>query len=309
MARRDLPCGASDIPLKSGTCYSAGMSDSSLIDRAANGRALQTKLADADIASLPARGQSFSRPLLMLAAVFAIAGCAALAVDLPVSYVFLMKAGPVWDVVRRAIFKLVQPAESFANGLGVLFIVMTIFAIDVRGRRYLLRLTMAVYTSGLLANVVKMCVGRQRPKAFFDQELFAFPGGSLETFGDWFPWASLGYAGQSFPSGHTATAAALAILLAWRYKHAAWIFYLLAVLAAWQRITFGHHYLSDTLFAAAIGCVAGVIYLDPRLLGRFFDRFEATDQVTAVDGETGAPIEPSPHPRTQPKLRAEASIC
>jgi len=60
---------------------------------------------------------------------------------------------------------------------------------------------------------------------------------------------------QSFPSAHTATAAALAVVLTSVYFRGVWLFYSVVVLVAMQRVETGAHYVSDVLCGAAIGCV------------------------------------------------------
>ncbi len=91
-----------------------------------------------------------------------------------------------------------------------------------------------------------MLVARTRPLAFdFHHDVWA-------TFGRWLPATSVA---QSFPSGHTATAAGLALGLAAMYPKGRWLFLLLAVLVGCQRIECGAHFLSDVLCGAAASCL------------------------------------------------------
>jgi hypothetical protein len=130
----------------------------------------------------------------------------------------------------------------------------------------------------MLANAVKMCVARYRPHALAEQEYvwqtFAgvFP---VVTSGNW--RAALESPIQSFPSGHTATAAGLAIGLAWLYPHGARWFFLLALFASLQRICFNAHYLSDTLAAAGLACLVGHRMLHSGKAAQWFDRFEENE--------------------------------
>ena len=59
---------------------------------------------------------------------------------------------------------------------------------------------------------------------------------------------------HSFPSGHTATAVGLAISLD-ADPRGRWLFAVFAALASLQRMTAGAHYLSDSLFGAALACL------------------------------------------------------
>ena len=48
---------------------------------------------------------------------------------------------------------------------------------------------------------------------------------------------------------------ALALALGWLYPKGKWLFLLLALLVACQRIECGAHYLSDVLCGAAVSCL------------------------------------------------------
>ena len=105
----------------------------------------------------------------------------------------------------------------------------------------------------------------------FDSSRARFRPKSMETLQtqDWtigwqapFPWLQ-GWEGwidrslQSFPSGHTAAAAALATCLSLTYPKACWWFAILATLAGLQRIESGAHFPSDVLAGAAVGIACG----------------------------------------------------
>jgi undecaprenyl-diphosphatase len=73
---------------------------------------------------------------------------------------------------------------------------------------------------------------------------------------------------QSFPSGHAATAAGLAVALAVLYPRGRWLFAVLAVLAALQRVEVQSHFPSDVLAGAALGCLTGALVSADWNLGR-----------------------------------------
>src|SRR5690606_34043095 len=58
-----------------------------------------------------------------------------LAIDLPLAYAFLGEVGPIWLEMREAIYTFVRPAETFANGLGVLFLMFMLLVAYVAQRR------------------------------------------------------------------------------------------------------------------------------------------------------------------------------
>ncbi len=190
-----------------------------------------------------------ARRLIGLALAFAVLGCLALTIDTLAGWVFLGEAGPIWHVLRKGLKRLVNPTESFANGLGIILILLALFAADVAHRRGLLRAVVVIFGAGILANVVKCCIGRTRPKILFDVDADQFTSGVIASFQGWLPLWKLGYPGQSFPSGHTTAAVALAIVLCRRWPRGSWAFITLAIMAGLQRMAFGHHYPSDCLWA------------------------------------------------------------
>lgn len=154
--------------------------------------------------------------------------------------------------------KILDLAETFAHGIGIGAIIITLLLIDPTHRRSTLWTALGTGFSGIMANVIKLNVARFRPK-------------SMETLQtqDWtigwqgpFPWLQ-GWEGwidrslQSFPSGHTAAAAALATCLSQTYPKARWWFAILATLAGLQRIESGAHFPSDVLAGAAVGIACG----------------------------------------------------
>jgi len=192
-----------------------------------------------------------------------------------VAYIFVTKAaGPIWAECRGGLQKLVQPGETFANGWAIVMMIIGLYAVDVTRRRGLLRIGVLVFGTGILANVFKLLFARSRPRAFFHVDADMFTGSVLDSFTGWLPLASLGYQGQSVPSGHTATAVALGIALSQRWPHGRWAFLTFVGMAVMQRLSFGHHYISDCCWGAALACAFAALCYHPKLLGSRFDRFE-----------------------------------
>ena len=131
-----------------------------------------------------------------------------------------------------------------------------IYQLDPSRRRLLWWALACVVLSGMAANGVKMLVARTRPWAF------DFHGGVWTTFHGWLPLGSL--ASPSLPSGHTATAAGLALALMMLYLCGRGLFLLLVLLVACQRIDCGSHSLSDVLPGAAVSCLTVACCLRPR---------------------------------------------
>lgn len=182
--------------------------------------------------------------------------------------------------------ELLEAAEPFGNGNGILYIVLAVLALDWLNRRTTLRILATAFGAGLAADLVKMMIERTRPCAF------AFDGTIWDSFGSFFPLAGAGSGGQSFPSAHTATAAGLALVLAWRYPRARAFFFAMATLVAVQRATSGAHYLSDTFCGAAVACVVATYTIHHGRLAAWFDRYESQDTADADEA-----IRPLPQKR------------
>lgn len=105
----------------------------------------------------------------------------------------------------------------------------------------------AVAVSGLIGRAVKYGLGRYRPRALFDENLYGFA------------WLSHGWLTNSFPSGHTqaAFAAMTALTLVWpRYDIA---FIAIAVLVGLSRVLTTVHYFSDAIGGAWLGVMVTVL--------------------------------------------------
>ena len=89
---------------------------------------------------------------------------------------------------------------------------------------------------------LKKAIGRKRPSAFEPH-----------------CWATLLPPDQfSFPSGHTMTAFAIALVISYYYPGMEGALYFLAVSIAISRIVLGMHFLSDVLAGAVLGTALGI---------------------------------------------------
>ena len=197
----------------------------------------------------------------ILPVILALAGAAALAVDVPVVRVFQSK--PLCDY-RTCL----DTFEPFGHGLGVILILLALHQLDRQRRWAIPRVLGCALASGGVADLLKLLVIRFRPHNL------PAPDSVWETFQHWLPMFSGNSGQQSFPSAHTATAVGLAAALIWLYPQGRFLFILLAVLVGCQRIVSWAHYPSDVLVGAAIGCAISTLFLHVGLLPRCFDRWE-----------------------------------
>jgi lipid A 4'-phosphatase len=137
----------------------------------------------------------------------------------------------------------------------------------------------AVALSGLAADLLKVVFGRARPKLLFAANAYGFDWGATRS--DY--W--------SLPSGHSTTAAALAVAFALLWPRGRPIYLLAAFLVMASRVVIGAHYPSDVLLGAALGAAfAGAAW-------RAFPRLGLPLDETAPAPLDGAGLSDSPENR------------
>jgi len=211
--------------------------------------------------------------LVTAAAALACLGAAALAIDLPVAA--WCKAGGVPKELQR----FMNFSEVFAHSMGAAALLVTALVLD-RGLAFpslrwpavrwpsfqptlaqesMARMIGATACGGLMVDLVKLLVGRARPRAID----VAAQASALATFGI-VPATGSHSDARSFPSGHAAVACGLLAALAWRYPHGRWLFLLFAASAALQRVASAAHFPSDVCFGAALGLAGAAFFLSDR---------------------------------------------
>ena len=187
-----------------------------------------------------------------------MAAAAALTVDLPVAW--QLKQWNRMPVVH-AYLGYFDMFEPFGQGmLGTSLVLMVIHQLDpARALGHPPRAVACTLLAGGSGRPAE-----NAPCPHCGRNDFAFDGSVWTTFGQWLPLLRNSSQWQSFPSGHTATAAGLAAALVWLYPSGRVLFPLLAVLVGCQRIVSGAHYpqrradggggrLSGGAVAAAVG--------------------------------------------------------
>lgn len=152
---------------------------------------------------------------------------------------------------------------SLGDGLFVLSVAVVLF---VFRRRYLACLIAAAYlSSGLLVQVIKFFYDAPRPAVFLKQIDYAYfiEGVTLHNY-------------NSFPSGHTTSAFALATVLSIYapQKKMGFLFLAMAIVAGYSRIYLSQHFLEDVVAGSFVGLSCAVLsmrYLS-KPLHRLFTR-------------------------------------
>jgi membrane-associated phospholipid phosphatase len=153
---------------------------------------------------------------------------------------------------REAVQAIEIAANIAGSGWGVL--ILAFAAISLRPQQWtrLPLLLAASLGAGIFVDIAKLCVARSRPHSIDDLATATF----MSTFNGLFPIFSAGSTGQSFPSGHTATAAGMAVALGMMYPRGRWLFALMALGVAASRVIVHAHFPTDV----AAGLILGVIW-------------------------------------------------
>lgn len=144
------------------------------------------------------------------------------------------------------------------NGL-IKFSILGVLFFIARYRRHASLALVSGLTSGLLAQIIKQLIERDRPSQFS----FARP---ITTYIEALSGEHAPIASNSFPSGHATSCFGIAVAVAWMtYKtDHAWIGWLVmawAALVSFSRVYVGVHFVSDVIAGAAIGSlIATVLY-------------------------------------------------
>lgn len=105
----------------------------------------------------------------------------------------------------------------------------------------------AILQAMLVDNVLKVMAGRQRPYVADGEDHWGGPAAYFSHGGE---------DTKSFPSGHSATAFALATVVSMQYRHTAWVpvvAYTLATGVGLSRMALDKHWASDVFVGAVVG--------------------------------------------------------
>ncbi|MEA1918405.1 MAG: phosphatase PAP2 family protein [Campylobacterota bacterium] len=107
----------------------------------------------------------------------------------------------------------------------------------------------AIVTTGLLVNILKILFGKARPIMLKNEEIFGF---------EWLVSPSA-YDFHSFPSGHTTTAFTIATVLTLMFPRYWPAFYGYAIAMGLSRVLNWYHYVSDVIAGAMFGTIVTLL--------------------------------------------------
>ena len=123
-----------------------------------------------------------------------------------------------------------------------------------RYKSIFLYLILSCVVSGILHHIIKIIVGRYRPRYLFTEDLYGFSPFNFDI------------AMNSFPSGHSQTIFSICVALSIIYPKHLILFLLLAIMVGVSRIMILAHFPSDVIFGAYLGIVTAI------LLNRYYFR-------------------------------------
>ncbi|MFN4211319.1 MAG: phosphatase PAP2 family protein [Devosia sp.] len=106
---------------------------------------------------------------------------------------------------------------------------------------------LGVGVPGLMANLIKRLIGRGRPTEYDGSGAFSFQN----VVNDW--------SFQSFPSGHTTTAIALAFVIGFLWPRLFMLFLAIGIVVSFSRVPIGMHYPSDVFGGLVVGMLGAYL--------------------------------------------------
>lgn len=199
-------------------------------------------------------------PLTLLS----LAAIALVTVDLPIAQVCAPRDFP--DEIHRYLRSIEPFGTPYGQGMLLLAVICIVPAVKWR----VPRIAAAAVGAGLTANVIKLLVGRERPKYFNMAS-----DSATDAFHSLLPFLHGGSSLKSFPSAHTASAVGFAVALTYVFPRGKWLFGITAALVAMQRIEVCEHFLSDVLVGATVGWLVAHATVHHPKLSAWFDRLES----------------------------------
>lgn len=151
-----------------------------------------------------------------------------------------------------------QNITFLGDGVFTLFVSVIILLFFKKHRKLAFLLVLAYLVSGVFAQIFKSLISSPRPSVYFEMHHYKY---YLDTFIN----SRIGF--RSFPSGHSASAFAMATIFSIyvNRKYVCIFSLVFGVLVGYSRIYLAHHFLIDVFGGVFIGIVSGslsVIWYD-----------------------------------------------
>lgn len=189
------------------------------------------------------------------------------------------------DVKRELEF-----VQQFGAVTSVVIACVLVLLLDKARAARVFDVALACIVTALSQNVLKMMVGRPRPRVVFSEhampgyddptrfvfawQQYPLPRPTLEGGVLWAHSWDIGKGISSdlwsLPSSHTAAAFCLAACLVRLYPRVSGLVYSLACVVGCARVLLGAHFVSDTVVGGATGFVVGALVMQLRLSRRVF---------------------------------------
>jgi 4-amino-4-deoxy-L-arabinose transferase-like glycosyltransferase len=145
--------------------------------------------------------------------------------------------------------QIILSSAMFGQGLGMVLAVALVWLLDRRKSRAV-TIVFVLIAASLASSVGKTLIGRERPLQSKGESVFHGPALGVYSSRQ-----------QSMPSGHTTTAAALAVVLARFYPSLRTLMIVLTFGVAMNRVVTVAHYPSDVVVGAWVGIFSALMML------------------------------------------------
>lgn len=195
--------------------------------------------------------------------------------------------------LRRELFAW----QQYGQGFSTIVIALAIWLGDPTRRRRLLDLLLALGIAQVVAQSMKMLIGRPRPRPQFEDPwtflgpLGEYPivvNGHAKLVHAWDTASGANTDLWSMPSSHTMFAAMLSVFIATLYPRLRWLLVGLTAMVGFGRVLFDAHWASDVVVGACAGFGIGALvswhYLGVRLIDWLWKKLVDRDAQPALPG-------------------------
>jgi membrane-associated phospholipid phosphatase len=230
-----------------------------------NENGIESQKAD-QVMDPPVRGRWSSRWILLAWSTVVVSFFVALWYDIPLMQ---LRYEVIGEKPEGIVDQIIVGFRDFAQVVPNVVALILVATYDRQRRRRVIPIfLLSIVLMAVTSNGTKYMVGRWRPQEAIEE---VAPLSELTMRDTWISWGpgNEETGTQSFPSGHSAGAFALAGILAAYYPRIRWLMWTLAVGCALSRYIDAVHWLSDCIAGSALGYLcAWVALLPERWRGR-----------------------------------------